>query len=189
MTGLDTLMLPIFLSSVFVFIMSSIIHMALPWHKSDYGKVPEEDRAMDALRPLNIPPGDYMMPRPSSMADMKSPEYQEKRTKGPVVMMTVYPSGGMKGIGKNLFGWFVFCIVVSLCSAYIAGRTLSAGAESGQIMRLVGISAFMGYTLAIWPFVIWYRRSIVTTIKSTIDGLVYALITAYTFCWLWPHLM
>jgi len=186
MIGLDTLILPIFLSAVFVFIMSSIIHMALPWHKSDYSKLPDEDRALGALRQLNIPPGEYMAPRPSSMADMKSPEYIEKRKQGPVLMMTVMPSG-MTGMGKNLLGWFVFCVVVTVFSAYIAGRALPAAAESRQIFRFVGAPAFMGYSLALWPMSIWFRRSVLTSTKATVDGLIYAIITAATFCWLWPH--
>ena len=58
MTALHSLWLPILLSSVIVFVVSSIIHMALPWHNSDYPKVPNEDKVMDALRPFAIPPGD-----------------------------------------------------------------------------------------------------------------------------------
>ena len=34
---------------------------------------------------------------------------------------------------------------------------------------------------------IWYRRSLLTTIKSSVDGLIYALLTAGTFGWLWPR--
>ncbi len=49
-TGLAALWLPILLSAVIVFVASSVIHMATPWHKSDYPKLPNEDRVMDALR-------------------------------------------------------------------------------------------------------------------------------------------
>ena len=70
MVGLSALWLPILLSAVVVFIVSSIIHMATPWHKGDYLKIPDEDKAMDALRPLAIPPGDYMVPRPSSVQEL-----------------------------------------------------------------------------------------------------------------------
>jgi len=66
MTDLISLWLPILLSAVVVFIVSSIIHMLMPWHKNDYAQIPNEDKIMDALRPFNIPPGDYMMPRASS---------------------------------------------------------------------------------------------------------------------------
>ena len=89
MTALATLWLPILVSAVFVFIASSVIHMFLPWHKSDYPKMPNEEKAMDALRPLAIPPGDYMVPRPANMKDMKSPEFTEKMKRGPVMMVRV----------------------------------------------------------------------------------------------------
>ncbi|HET7871279.1 MAG TPA: hypothetical protein VFL42_02135, partial [Terriglobales bacterium] len=75
MISLTALWLPILLSAVIVFVASSIIHMVLPWHKSDYPKVANEDKLMDAVRPLAVPPGDYMVPRAASMQDMKSPEF------------------------------------------------------------------------------------------------------------------
>jgi hypothetical protein len=93
MTGLDLLWLPILLSATIVFIASSIIHMALPWHKNDYNKAPNEDKVMDALRPHAIPPGDYMIPRCSSMEEMRSPEFAEKLKRGPVMVVTVMPNG------------------------------------------------------------------------------------------------
>ena len=89
MTGLSALWLPILLSAVFVFVASSLIHMVTPWHKGDYAKLPREDDVMNALRPFAIPPGDYMMPRPADMKDMKSPAFAEKLKAGPVGMMTV----------------------------------------------------------------------------------------------------
>ncbi len=58
MVTLQMLWLPILISALFVFVVSSLIHMFLPWHKKDYRKVPDEDKVMDALRPLNIPQGD-----------------------------------------------------------------------------------------------------------------------------------
>ena len=186
MIVLSALWLPILLSAVIVFVVSSIIHMATPWHKSDYPKVPNEDKVMDALRPFNIPPGDYMMPRPASVQDMKSPEFLDKRNKGPVMMFTVMP-GGSVSMGKNLVQWFLYSVVVGIFAAYIAGRALPAGAHYLQVFRFVSVTAFMGYSVALWQFSIWYRRAWGTTIRSTIDGLIYALLTAGVFGWLWPH--
>jgi hypothetical protein len=186
MTGLHLLWLPILLSSVIVFVVSSIIHMALPWHKSDYPKVPNEDRVMDALRPLAIPPGDYMIPRPSSREDMRSPEFVEKLRKGPVMVLTVVPNGPMS-MGKNLIPWFLYSTVVGLLAAYVAGRALPVGAAHLRVFRFVGVTAFVGYSVALWQMSIWYRRAWSTTIKATVDGLIYALLTAGTFGWLWPR--
>ena len=186
MTALHLLWLPVLLSSVFVFVVSSIIHMALPWHKSDYRKVPDEDRVMDALRPFAIPPGDYMIPRPSSMQDMKSPEFADKMKKGPVIVLTVMPNG-VTSMGRNLILWFLYSGVVGVFAAYIAGRALPVGAPYLHVFRFAGATAFLAYSLALWQFSIWYRRSWATTIKSTVDGLIYALVTAGTFGWLWPR--
>ena len=186
MTGLSVLWLPILLSAVIVFVVSSVIHMASPWHKSDYPKMPNEDQVMDALRPLAIPPGDYFFPRPSSRGEMQSPAFAEKMTKGPVVVMTVMPSGQMS-MGRNLVLWFLYAVVMSLFAGYIAGRALPPATAYPHVFRFVGATAFIGYTAALWQMSIWYRRAWATTIKSTVDGLIYALLTAGTFGWLWPR--
>jgi hypothetical protein len=186
MTGLHALWFPILLSAVIVFFMSSIIHMLAAWHKGDYRKMPNEDKVMDALRPLAIPPGDYMVPRPADMKDMKSPEYIEKLNKGPVMIVTVMPNG-MMAMGKTLASWFIYSVVVSLFAAYVAGRALPPGTVYLRVFRFAGVAAFLGYSAALWQMTIWYHRSVSTTIKATVDGLIYALLTAGTFGWLWPR--
>ena len=185
MTGLSALAVPILLSAVLVFIASSIIHMLLPWHKSDCSKLPNEDAASDALRPLAIPPGDYAVPHPSSMADMRSPEFLAKLKRGPVMLITVMPNGPVS-MGKNLVLWSVFCVVVGVFTAYIAALALPAGTPYLRVFQLVGAAAFVGYVLALWPMSIWYNRSWGATVRTSIDGLIYALLTAGAFGWLWP---
>jgi hypothetical protein len=174
------------LSSIIVFIVSSVIHMATPWHKEDYPKVPNEDKVMDALRPFDIPPGDYMMPRPSSMQDMRSAEFAAKRSKGPVMVFTVMPAGPVS-MGTSLVLWFLYSVVVGFFAAYLASRALPVGTAYPTVFRFTSVGAFMGYALALWQMSIWYRRSWGTTIRTTIDGLIYALLTGGVFGWLWPH--
>jgi hypothetical protein len=72
-------------------------------------------------------------------------------------------------------------------AAYLASRALPPGAPYLEVFRFAGCTAFVGYTLALWQMTIWYRRALGTTIRSTIDGLIYALLTAGVFGWLWPH--
>ena len=185
MVPLMSLWAPILLSAVAVFIASSVIHMLLPYHRSDYGKVPSEDAVMEALRKFNIPPGDYHMPRPASPKDMKSPEFQEKFKKGPVAMLTVM-SGDM-GMGKRLAQWFVYLLVVGAFAGLVAGHTVAPGASFKRVSHVVGVVAFGGYGLALWQNSIWYSRSWSTTLKSNIDALIYAVLTGAIFGWLWPH--
>jgi hypothetical protein len=186
MTGLTMLWLPIVLSAVVVFIMSSILHMVLPWHKGDYASVPNQDAVMNVLRPFAIPPGDYMVPHPASREELRSPEFAEKMKSGPVMVLTVMPNGPYS-MGRNLGMWFVYIVVVTIIAAYVGSRALGPGALYLQVFRFVGVTAFVGYALALWQMLIWYQRSTAVTVKSTIDGLIYALLTAGIFGWLWPR--
>jgi hypothetical protein len=186
MTPLSMLWLPILVSSVIVFVTSAIIHMVSPWHKSDYPKLPNEDQVREALRPLALPPGDYMVPRPSGRDEMRSPEFAEKVVQGPNLVMTVLPNERWS-MGRNLGLWMVYCIVVNGLAGFVAGSALPSDAPNRAIYHFVGLAAFIGYSLALWQMWIWYRRSGLTTLKSTIDGVIYAVLTAATFCWLWPR--
>ena len=188
MTDLSMLWIPILLSAVIVFILSSLIHMFSPWHKSDYPKLPDEEKVMNALRPLNIPPGDYVVPRPSGKEEMQSPEFKEKMKNGPVMMITVWPNG-QSSMASSLILWFLYLVVVGLFIAYIAARTLPINADFLHVFRLIGVSAFLGYSAALWQMSIWYRRAWLTTMKAAVDGLIYAILTAAIFGWLWPSQM
>ena len=186
MTALSALWLPILLSAVVVFLASFVFHMLLPWHWGDYLKLPSEDKVMDALRPFGIPAGDYMVPKPNDPKEMKTPEFAAKLAKGPALIMTVFP-GGVFNMGKSLLQWFIYCVVVGIFAAYVAGRALPPGSEYLAVFRFAGVTAFIAYSVALWQTSIWYHRALGTTIRSTIDGLVYGLLTAGVFGWLWPH--
>lgn len=185
MVSVMSLWLPILLSAVIVFVVSSIIHMVLPYHRTDFKKVPAEDEVMEALRKVGIPPGDYVIPHAVSPEALKAPEYIEKTKKGPVAFFTIMESGP-PSMGKSLVLWFLYCIAVGFFAAYIAGRALAPGVDYLAVFRFVGCTAFVGYALALWQNSIWYKRAWSTTLKQTFDGLVYALLTAGTFGWLWP---
>lgn len=188
MVSLTSLWTPIVLSAVAVFLLSFVTHMALSYHRSDYKKVPSEDELMDALRRFNVPPGDYMVPRPANMQDMRSKEFEEKWKRGPVFFGTFMPAGQM-GMGTQLLQWFVYCLVVSTFCAYLASRTLPAGIEYLQVSQIVSTIAFLSYTMARWADVVWYRRSVSTALKYTFDGLLYGFTTGGIFGWYWGTLV
>jgi hypothetical protein len=148
--------------------------------------LPNENKILEALRPFKIPSGDYVAPRVSSREDLKSAEFKEKMDKGPVMVLTVRPNSMWK-MGPTMLLWFVYSLIVNFFAAYIASRALPEGAYYLQVFRFIGASAFMGYSFALWQMYIWYGRSLNTTIKATIDGLIYALLTAGVFGWLWPR--
>lgn len=179
------LWLPILLSAVFVFILSGVIHMVLPWHKNDFKKLPDEDKVRDAVRPFNVPPGDYMAPSCEGK-DFNSPEFKAKLDAGPNLIMTVMPNG-QYSMGLTFVQWFIFLLVISTLTAYVALHALPGDAPARMLFRCVAVVSFLAYAGAQWPQSIWMRRSWCSTVKHTIDGLLYALVTAATFAWLWPE--
>jgi hypothetical protein len=186
MVSIPALWLPILLSAIFVFMVSSIVHMVLAYHRTDFEKLPDEERTMEALRKASIPPGSYMFPCPPSPREMSSPEMQEKYKRGPVGLMTLLPPGP-PAMGKNLVQWFVFCLVAGLFAAYLAGRALGPGAEYLDVFRFAGTSAFYIHGMGRVVESIWMARPWSATAKNLFDGLLYSLVTAGTFGWLWPR--
>ena len=188
MIPLTALWLPILLSAVIVFFASFIMHMALTYHRSDYRKLPDEDRVTDALRNAGVTRGPaYFFPY-FPFKEMKSAHVIEKFKRGPVGLLTVLPSGP-PAMGKNMVQWFLYCVVISIFAAYLSGRLLAPGTVFLQVFRVVGTVAFLGYSAAHAQESIWSGRSWVVTLKHILDGLIYALLTGATFGWLWPKLL
>ncbi len=183
MTTLAALWLPILLSAVFVFVASSLIHMVLQLHKSDFKKLPNEDAIRSAIR--GTPPGMYMFPCGESMKDMQTPEMMEKMKVGPVGVMMVRPNG-MWSLGPALIKWFVFTLIVSTFCAYLAGIGNAPGAAGKTVFQVTGAVAFLGYVFSHVHEWTWKGLETSIMVRFAIDGLVYTLITAGTFSWLWP---
>src|SRR5437016_12042246 len=81
MIPLIALWLPILLSAVIVFFASFIMHMVLSYHKSDYRKLPDEDRVTDAMRSAGVTRGPaYFFPY-CSFEEMKSAPMIENETR------------------------------------------------------------------------------------------------------------
>ena len=183
MVPVTSLWAPVVLAAALVFVVSSILHMVLPYHRTDWARLPSEDEVMDALRRYKIPPGDYMLPCAGTPDAMRTTEFQDKMKRGPVAVMTMMESGP-PSMGKSLAMWFVYALVVGVFAGYVTGRALPRDADYMQVFRFAGTVAFTGYALALWQNTIWYKRSVSATLKSTFDGLVYALLTAGCFGWL-----
>jgi len=186
MVTIVSLWVPIVLSAVIVFVASSILHMVMTYHQSEYRKLPDEDVILDAIRSKHVTPGFYAFPHHSGPKEMKTPQMMEKFKNGPVGFVTLIPNGP-PAMGKYLGLWFGFCILMGILVAYITGRTLSHEAHYLAVFRVAGAVAFMGYSVGHLTNSIWMGQPWSATIKHMFDGLVYSLLTAGTFGWLWPR--
>ncbi len=186
MVPILALWLPILLSAVFVFVLSSAIHMVFGYHANDLRKLPNEDGVADALRKFSIPDGTYGFPKPSSMKEWGTPAFQERVKKGPNAIMTIWSAGNPSMAGP-MVAWFIYAVVIGVLAAYITGRAVGEGAHYLTVFRFAGATSFIAYALGGWQDCIWWKRPVSTQIKNTFDALLYAFVTAGTFGWLWPR--
>ncbi len=185
MAFLAALWLPILLSAIIVFVASSIMHMLLPYHRTDYQRLPDEEKVLAALRAAGLKRGLYMFPF-CTHKEMKSPAVTEKYNQGPVGMMTVFPSGPPV-MPKFLGLWFVYCLVIGFFVAYLTWHTVAPGSLYPVVFRVAGCAAFLAYGLGHISNGIWKGQTWSMTLKEVFDGLIYGLLTGGTFGWLWPR--
>ncbi|HET6838023.1 MAG TPA: hypothetical protein VFH24_08260 [Gemmatimonadales bacterium] len=186
MVSLGSLWLPILLSAVFVFAASALIHMVLKYHNKDYKRLPNEDAVRAAIRSGNASPAQYVIPYCPEMKAMETPEMKQKYTEGPVAVLNLLRTG-VPSMGKSLTQWFIFTLVVSLFIAYVAAHAIPAGTPYLQVFRIVGAVGFLAYGASMVQQSIWWGKPWGNTWKDVFDGLVYGLVTAGTFGWLWPR--
>lgn len=183
MVPLLSLWLPIVLSAVAVFILSSLVWMVLPWHRQDFQALPNEAAARTALR--GTPPGLYLVPHCAERSQMQTPEHLKKLEEGPVGVLTMMPSGN-PSMSRNLVQWFVWTLVVSVTVAYVVSRSIPGGVGFTLVFQVGSTVAWMGYSWAQVHEGIWFGRPWSHVAKQVLDGLLYALATGATFGWLYP---
>ena len=181
---LASLWLPILLSAVAVFAVSSILHMVLPLHRKDYRQLANESEVRAALRKGGVTPGLYHMPW-CQPKDMRSPEMVARLTEGPVALLAVMRSGPAN-LGKFLGMWFVYCLLVGLVVAYLLAVVIGEGAAALHVFRVASTAAFLAYCLPYYVESVWHAYPWGVTLKNMFDGLLYALAAGAVFAWLWP---
>lgn len=175
------LWLPILASAIIVFVTSALVWMALPWHKSDFRRLPDEESARRALKGLDS--GHYMVPYCTDAAEMKDEAMQRKYIEGPQAFITV-AGNGLPSMGPKLAASFTYYVAVGVACAYMVSRTLPVDALYPEVFRIAGTTAFLAYGIAYVQDSIWFSRPWSLTAKSFLDALIYALLTGGTFGWL-----
>jgi len=182
---LGSLWLPGVVSAVAVFLLSSLLHMLLKYHRADFKRLADEDAVAEAIRKAGPSPGVYFIPYCSEASQMKDPAMVKKFTDGPVVGLTVRPNGP-PSIGRNLAQWFLLSLLVSFVAAYVARHTLSPGSPGLEVMRITGTVAFVAYGFGYFQDSIWKGIPWSNSLRGLLDAALYALATGLVFRWLWP---
>ena len=185
MITLYDLWLPILLSAMSSFFLSSLIHILLRYHRNNFYPLKKEDAFCQAIKPLNIEPGEYMFPYADCKKDSDAKKHEQKMKSGPVGFITVLPNGTWS-LGARLFQWFLYCFLISLFSAYIAIHALPIGTPVSKIFEITACCSFASYSIGLVQNSIWFFRRWITTVKYLVDGMIYGLATGAIFSWLWP---
>jgi len=186
MVALGSLWVPILVSAAVVFVASSLVWMVLPHHKSDWKGLPGEAAILEALRKSGAKSGQYRFPYAEGREAMQSPEMKKKLEEGPAGLLVLWERWNVS-MAKNMAGWFVYLLIVSIFVAYLTGHVLASGATYLAVFRVAGTAAVLAFAGALIPNSIWWGRSWSMTWKEVADGVVYGLLTAGVFGWLWPR--
>jgi hypothetical protein len=186
MSYIAELWIPIVLSAVLIFAASSVIHMVLKYHNSEYWKLSNEDAVRAAVRAGSPAPGQYAMPHCADMKEMGSPEMQQKFVEGPIAFVTVRPSGPPK-MGAMLGMWFAYVLAVCLIAAYVGNKSLGEGASFFQVARVVGALSFLSYAGGSVQYGIWMGKPWSSVAKDILDAIIYAVIAGSVFGCFWPR--
>ena len=187
MSFVGELWLAIVLSAVLVFIMSALVHMVFKYHNGEVNAAPNQDALQNAIR--GAAPGVYAFPMAADPKDRMSPEWMKKWSEGPSAFLTVMRAG-YSGMGPMLGKWFVFNLVVSFFTAYVAAHALAMGAGGPSylpVFRVVGTIGLMAYGFAYTGDAIWFGKPWRMWATNMLDALLYGLVMAGTFGWLWPR--
>lgn len=185
MTPITSLVLPILVAAVAVFVLSSIVQSVMPWHKTDFGNVPDDDTFINVIRQLDIPPGDYTVPSPRLPDGSRNPDFVEKWAAGPSVTMTVIPPSA--SMARYMGQWLAFTVLVAVIAGWITGTIVGPRGDDHAIFHYSAIITFLCYSLGAWPLSIWYHRKWSTALKSAFDAILYGVATGLVFTWLWPR--
>lgn len=185
MSDVLQLWLPIVLTSVFIFIASSLIHMVFKWHNSEYGKLANEDAVAAAIRAGNALPGQYVFPHCMDMKEMQSDEMMKKYREGPIGLLTLRRNGP-PAMGPALIMWFLFTLILAAITALIAVKSIGLEAHAHTAAHLVGLVTLLAYGAGSVQAGIWMGKPWGSVAKDLLDSFIYAVISAATFLYFWP---
>jgi len=186
MNVLLSLWLPILLSAVVVFVISSLIHMVIKWHASDYNGFSNEDAVRAAVRAGNPAPGRYVIPYCKDMKETGSEAMVRKYQEGPIAHVILGPNGAPQ-MGKYLATWFLWTLVVAIVAAFIASQIFFLEPNRARAAaKLVGAITFIAHGFGTVTESIWGMRPWSSSVKYLLDAGLYAVGAGLVFFWLWP---
>ena len=184
MAFVASLWIPIVLSAVLVFVLSAASHMVLPWRKGEWGRITDFAALQAAVK--DLPPGMYAFPAAPSPKEQMTPEWMERWSRGPSGWLTVAPRRPIE-MGRNMALSFLVFLGVSFMAAYVGAHALGLHAHYRPVFRLVGTVGTLSFGVGSIFNSIWYHRPWRAYLADAFDAVLFGLVMAGVFGWLWPR--
>ena len=185
MHAIASLWLPVLVAAIAVFLASSLVHMVLRWHHNDYQRIGNEDAVRAALREGGSGPGQYMTPWCEGMKAANQEPMLSKFREGPIATITLMKTG-KPDMGPMLARWFLLNLVLAAAIGAIVLQVYGPGADPRYAGHLAGLITLLAYGAGSIQQSIWMGKVWSTTAKDLLDALIYGVVTALVFMWLWP---
>lgn len=179
------LWLPILLSALAVWMSSAIGWMLVNHHARDHRALPDEERSLDALRALKLPPGTYLFPFAGSHSKAHQAEMKAKWERGPTGTLRIW---GKVNMGACMAQSMIVYLVTSVLIGYIGAMAIPRGADFGHVFQVLGTAGVLAYCVGGVPGDIWFQQSRRAIAVGILDGIIFGLITGAIFAALWPAL-
>ena len=184
MTEFTSLILPIIVASVAVFVWSFLAWMVFGHHKADVKRLENEDGAVDLVK--GVAPGDYLVPTWSGL-NLKDPAvkdaFMEKYARGPWALVRVQNKPNFL---KNLVLTYLVFLVICAIVGYILSATLAPGTEYLRVFRIAGAASLLGFAFGGLSNDIFFGKPARFVVTDLFDSVCYTLIAAGIFAAMWP---
>jgi hypothetical protein len=187
MTLITQYWLPIVVATILCFVSGAILHMMVPLHRKDWGRLPDEDALLDVLKRIGATPGNYMFPNSPAgdMSVMKDPAFQKRLAENPGGVMTIRPPGAIV-MAPYLAKQFVYHLIISIVLAYFVSALVGPGGFS-RTFHFASLLSALAYVGALFPEAIWYHQPRNYVVAKVVDGIVWGVLTGVAFGWLGPR--
>ena len=183
--SLLSLWAPILLGTLLAWVASALIHMLLKYHNADHRALPNEAEVAAAIAAGRPSPGIHTLPHCSDMKQMGDPALQQRFRDGPVAVVTVMRPG-LPAMGKLMLQQILYFLFGTALVGFCATLALPPGASYLVVFHFVAVVGFLAFGWAVIPYSIWYGHPWATSARYLLDGLIYALVIAGCYGWLWP---
>jgi hypothetical protein len=183
--GFGSLWLQVLIVAVVTFMVSGVFWTTMPWHRSEFKALPNEDAVRKVLHAQGVTEGQWRIPYSENPADWKTEEFAKRYETGPVGIIQLETPSGV-AMGSRLVKTFGLYFLVAFFTAYVLRQAFPVGAPYMKVFQLAGCVSFASHVFGQVQDTIWFSKSWRRVLLQAADSVVYALLTAGVFASMWP---